>query len=229
MKLLLVEDDEQLASAMAQGLREEGHEVDVCTGGADAIAQAVAVSYDLIILDWLLPQVDGLTVLQTWRNRGLSMPVLMLTARGTVADRVTGLRNGADDYMIKPFDFEELLARIDVLRRRMTDAPVPQVAEIALDTARRTMRCRGKEVALTAREFALALVLHEHENDVCPRANLLADVWGADYEGDPHVVDVYVGYLRRKLADAGAVNARIETVRGIGFSLRTDRSAKDAA
>lgn len=221
MKILLVEDDELLASALSQGLAEEGHHVDLCTSGAEAIAQGVALDYDLAILDWQLPDVDGLTVLRTWRKRDLRMRVLMLTARGTLDDRVTGLRSGADDYMVKPFEFEELLARLEVLRRRTAEVPVPPPSEIDFDVRRRTLVCHGKEVALTAREYALALALFESKDQVCSRSHLLAAVWGADYEGDAHIVDVYVGYVRRKLADAGADSIAIRTVRGLGFCLES--------
>jgi len=229
MNVLLVEDDEALASALSQGLREEGHRVDLCTNGAEAIAQGVAAAYDLAILDWMLPDVDGLTVLRTWRKRDMKMLVMMLTARGTVDDRVAGLRGGADDYMVKPFEFEELLARIEVLQRRRADVQATPADQISFDARRRTLICRGKEVVLTAREFALALALFENKDHVCARSQLLAAVWGADYDGDPHIVDVYVGYLRRKLLDAGAATIGIRTVRGLGFCLESPGSLGSAA
>jgi len=221
MKLLLVEDEERLVRVLSKGLREEGHQVDTCTRGDDAIMQGGAIDYDVVILDWMLPDIDGLTVLRTWRGRGLRMPVMMLTARGAIAERVTGLRTGADDYMVKPFDFDELLARLEALRRRAVGDATRHAGDVELDARRRALICGSIEVGLTAREYALALALFERLGDLCTRTQLLAAVWGNQFGGDANVVDVYVGYLRRKLAETGATMVSIRTVRGHGFCMET--------
>lgn len=216
MRVLLVEDDDKMARLVHRGLTEEGHQVDVCQRGADAAAQALAVGYDAIILDWGLPDLDGVSVLRGWRQRGVAAPVLMLTARGTVGERVTGLRAGADDYLVKPFDFEELLARLDALGRR-AGSRLPDVGALRIDERRRTIACGDREEALTNREWQLLRVFVEHAGDVLTRTELLARVWGRDFDGEPNVVDVYVGYLRGKLARAGAAHVAVRAVRGVGF------------
>lgn len=218
MRLLLVEDDERMATLVTRGLTEEGHQVDRCSRGGDAALQALAVSYDVIVLDWGLPDLDGVEVLRRWRARGVASPVLMLTARGAVGERVTGLRAGADDYLVKPFDFDELLARLDALHRRATGAR-PSLGPIALDDHRRTIRNGDREQTLTNREWQLLLVFVEHLGDVLGRAELLDRVWGRDFTGEPNVVDVYVGYVRAKLAEIGAHEIAIRTVRGVGYRL----------
>ncbi len=221
VKLLLVEDEAQMARLLQRGLVEEGHQVDVCAKGEDAAVQAKNVAYDIILLDWSLPDVDGLTVLRRWREAGLSTPVLMLTARGSTGEKVTGLRAGADDYLVKPFDFDELLARIDALRRRgLGTSANPQVGAVTLDVRKRAIVRGDKEAVLTAREFALANELWTHAGDVLSRSRLLSAVWGSDFDGMPNVVDVYVGYLRTKLTDVGANDVEIAAVRGIGYRLR---------
>ena len=219
MKLLLVEDEERLARLLTRGLTEEGHQVDVCANGADGLAQGLALDYDAAILDWALPDLDGLSVLRGWRARAVRFPVLMLTARGSVPERVQGLRAGADDYLVKPFDFDELLARLEALQRRGGDRVTLQVGDLALDTRRRALICAGREATLTAREHALALSLFEHAGDVLTRSELLATVWGPHFDGEPNIVDVYIGYLRRKMTELGA-GAGIRTVRGVGFRLQ---------
>ena len=219
MKLLLVEDETRLARAIARGLTEEGHTVDACELGADAIAQGLALDYDVAILDWSLPDADGLTVLRTWRARGCTMPVLMLTARASVPERVAGLRAGADDYMGKPFDFDELLARLEALHRRSTTAAALRAGEVELDAQRRVLSHAGAEAPLTAREFALMRLLFERVGDVCTRTELLSGVWGTSFDGEANVVDVYIGYLRKKLTEIYADRLTIATVRGVGFRL----------
>lgn len=219
MRLLLVEDEARLARTLVQGLREEGHAVDHCATAADARTQAVALEYDVILLDWMLPDGDGLELLRGWRRRGLRAPVLMLTARGTVPERVTGLRAGADDYLAKPFDFEELLARVEALHRRAAGGlEARQAGDVELDGRRRTLRAGPREVPLTAREYQLALELFSRPGEVVTRSSLLAAVWGQSFDGDPNVLDVYVGYLRAKLQELGARTA-IATARGTGFRL----------
>jgi len=218
MRILLVEDDEKMARLIHRGLGEEGHQIDVCRRGGDAAAQAAAVGYDAIVLDWGLPDVDGVSVLRGWRDRGITTPVLMLTARGGVGERVTGLRAGADDYLVKPFDFDELLARLDALHRRAAGSTLA-LGALVIDERRRALVLAGREEALTNREWQLLRVLVEHGGDVLTRAELLGRVWGRDFDGEPNVVDVYVGYLRAKLAKVGADHVAIRAVRGVGFRL----------
>lgn len=220
MKLLLVEDEERLARSLVRGLTEEGHAVDLCALGGDALAQGAALDYDAVILDWMLPDVDGLTVLRTWRAAGLRTPVLMLTARGTVPEKIQGLRAGADDYLTKPFDFDELLARLEALHRRAEGVEGARaLGDVTLDPRRRTLSRGERHVSLTAREYALATEFFAHAGDVLTRSELLDRVWGARFDGEPNIVDVYVGYLRRKLADLGAEELALRTVRGVGYRL----------
>lgn len=221
MKLLLVEDEPKMARMLQRGLSEEGHEVDVCASGEDAKTQAQSVTYDVVLLDWALPDVDGLTLLRGWRSTGLATPVLMLTARGSIGEKVTALRSGADDYVVKPFDFDELLARLEALVRRGGAPGTPTCGSVSVDPRRRTFKRGDQEVDLTAREFALALELFSHPGEVLTRARLLSAVWGTTFDGAPNVVDVYVGYLRVKLGQLSATDVEIGTVRGVGYRLTT--------
>lgn len=220
MKILLVEDEEKLAQHLLRGLREEGHQVDWCANGRDARGQATDIDYDVVVLDWTLPDIDGLAVLRTWRREGMRTPVIMLTARGTVGERVSGLRTGADDYMVKPFDFEELVARLEALHRRSVGAlDTYQTGAVRLDGKRRSIESGGAEIELTAREFALARELFSRSGEVLSRSSLLSAVWGSGFGGDPNILDVYVGYLRNKLAALGDTGVELRTVRGVGFRL----------
>jgi DNA-binding response OmpR family regulator len=224
MRILLVEDEPAIARNLTRGLQEEGHTVDRCDTGADALEQGRALPYDVVLLDWMLPDLDGLAVLRAWRREGLRTPVIMLTARGTTPEKVAGLRAGADDYLPKPFDFEELLARIAaVVRRSQGETLRATVGDLHLDGRRRALVRGEAEASLTGREFALASAFFARPGDVLTRAELLRRVWGDDFDGEPNVVDVYVGYLRRKLAlleDAeGAAALRLSTVRGLGWRL----------
>jgi DNA-binding response OmpR family regulator len=224
MKILLVEDEARLARSIVRGLTEEGHQVDLCALGGDALAQGAALAYDVAVLDWSLPDIDGLAVLRAWRAAGVRTPVLMLTARGTVPERVQGLRAGADDYLTKPFDFEELLARMEALHRRAEGVDGARaVGDVTLDPRRRTLSRGDRSVALTAREYSLAAELFAHAGDVLTRTALLDRVWGSRAEAEPNVVDVYVGYLRRKLADLGAEGVTLRAVRGVGYRLEAAR------
>jgi two-component system OmpR family response regulator len=221
MKLLLVEDEEKMARLLQRGLMEAGHQVDVCQRGEDALEQARRIDYDTVLLDWNLPDLDGLAVLRRWREQGLRTPVLMLTARGTVGEKVMGLRAGADDYLVKPFAFEELLARLEALHRR-GDAQglAQQVGPLVLDSRRRVLRHGEREEPLTGREFALFSELASHVGEVLPRSTLLSHVWGDNFDGPPNIVDVYVGYLRGKLKKlAVEPGVSIQAVRGVGFRL----------
>ena len=223
MRILLVEDTRKLAEIVARGLREEGHQVDMVMRGHDAREQGLSLDYDVVILDWMLPDLDGIEVLRDWRAHGLQVPVLMLTARGSTPEKVTGLRAGADDYLAKPFDFEELLARVEALHRRNAGVDRPRlVGDVTLDVRSRQLSGPEGSVDLTSREFALASHLFERVGDVVTRAELLASVWGPNYDGEPNIVEVYVGYVRKKLKKTGASATQIQTVRGVGYRLRSD-------
>lgn len=218
MRLLLVEDEPKMARMLAQGLREENYHVDTCTRADDAERQASAVGYDGIILDWSLPDGDGVSLLRRWRDQGLRTPVLMLTARGSTGERVTGLKAGADDYLVKPFDFEEFLARVEALLRRGGNSSTrTQLGSATLDAARRLLRGPAAEIELTTREYALVHVFFSHVGEVLSRGALLRAAWGDDFDHTQNVVDVYVGYLRTKLANAGITDCEIVSVRGVGY------------
>lgn len=219
MKLLVVEDDERTGQLLQRGLTEEGHQVDRCIHAVDAERQAKVVGYDVIVLDWGLPDVDGVALLRRWRDAGLATPVLMLTARGSVGERVTGLRAGADDYLVKPFDFDELIARIEALHRRAAGVAMDRVGDLVIDVAARMLVCGARREALTNREWQLWLALAEHRGDVLTRSQLLAKVWGAEFDGEPNVVDVYIGYVRGKLAKLGTKSVHLRAVRGLGYRL----------
>lgn len=221
MKLLLVEDEARLAQVLAQGLSEEGHAVDHCADVASAQRQARDIDYDVIVLDWMLPDGDGVSLLRRWRDGGLRTPVLMLTARGSVGERVTGLKAGADDYLTKPFAFAELVARIEALHRRESgQLDTFRAGPAQIDGHRRTLSGPEGELGLTPREYELARELFGHAGDVSSRSHLLASVWGSHFDGDPNVLDVYIGYLRGKLSRVAGESVKIEAVRGIGFRLR---------
>jgi two-component system OmpR family response regulator len=219
LKLLLVEDEERTARALSRGLAEEGHQADVCATGGEARAQAQDVSYDVILLDWSLPDVDGITLLREWRARGLRTPVLFLTARGSTGEKVTGLRTGADDYLVKPFEFAELLARIEALARRGGAESTAAIGPLKLDPRRRAFMRDDRAETLTPREYALASELATHQGEVLSRTRLLKTVWGSEFEGHANVVDVYVGYLRAKIGRLAPEGVRIEAVRGVGYRL----------
>jgi two-component system OmpR family response regulator len=220
VRFLVVEDDDKLARAMVRGLRHEGYAVDRASDGAAALMQTAVYEYDAVILDLMLPGRDGFDVCRTLRERGRWVPVLMLTARRGVDDRIRGLDAGADDYLAKPFDFGELLARLRALLRR---APAERPAQLSagdlvLDPASHEVHRDGVSVELTAREFAVLEYLLRRAGDVVTRTDLLEHVWDENYFGSTNVVDVYVGYLRRKLEQPFG-RPLIHTVRGVGFRL----------
>jgi two-component system, OmpR family, response regulator len=216
VRLLVVDDDPKLAGAVARGLRAEGHAVDVAADGDAALVQAAVWEYDAIILDVMLPGRDGIEVLRALRERGDWAPVLLLTARGGVRDRIRGLDTGADDYLAKPFDFGELLARLRALARRAPAArpALLEAGALSVDPAAHEVRLAGEPVALTAREFAVLEYLVRRAGETVTRAALLEHVWDENFIGSTNVVDQYVGSLRRKLGPAV-----IHTVRGVGFKL----------
>jgi two-component system OmpR family response regulator len=218
VRLLLVDDDLKLARALARGLRRRGYAVDLSEDGEAALRRAAVYDYDVVVLDVMLPGTDGFAACRALRARGDAVPVLMLTARDAVDDRIRGLDAGADDYLPKPFDFGELLARVRALLRRGPAARPPElrVGDLVVDPAAHEVRRAGRRVELTAREFALLEYLARHPGEVVSRTRLLDHVWDENFEGSTNVVDVYVGYLRRKLG-----RPAIATVRGVGFRLET--------
>lgn len=224
MRILVVEDEPRMNQLLRRGLTEDGHTVDACRTAADA-RQCVRYSdYDAIVLDWGLPDEDGLSLLRQWRAEGVGTPVLMLTARGTSGETVLGLRTGADDYLTKPFDFEEFVARLEALHRRAGGGATGDVelGDVSFRRAKRELARGETTVPLTGREFQLLSALAERGGDVLPRVELMAKVWGPNFDGEPNVVDVYVGYLRSKLRQLGAERVSINTVRGTGYRLVVD-------
>jgi DNA-binding response OmpR family regulator len=222
MRILLVEDYAPLARSVAQGLREAGYAVDVSGDGEEALALAETNPYDALVLDLMVPRMDGLTILRRLRASGAETPVLVVTARDQIPDRVAGLDTGADDYLVKPFAFDELLARLRaVIRRRyQTSKSVLHVGDLEIDSAARTVRRGGRGIVLSAREFALLEYLALRRGQVVTRSEVWEHVYDFAAEPSSNVVDVYVGYLRRKLADGeGGAPRLIHTHRGLGYSL----------
>lgn len=225
MRVLLVEDHKPLVRALRQGLEEEGFAVDVAFDGEEADYKAKSANYDVIILDLMLPKKDGITLLQQWRRNGLSAHVLVLTARGTLDDKVRGLDTGADDYLTKPFDLEELLARIRALVRREHHVkdPVLRVHDLEIDTATRTVKRAGQAIHLTPREYALLEFLAFHRGRVVSRTMIWEHLYDEHDETTSNVVDVYIRYLRNKI-DKGFEPALILTRWGEGYMLRGDEA-----
>jgi DNA-binding response OmpR family regulator len=215
-RILIVEDEPRLVSFLEKGLKANGFTTFVAADGASAVIAAANEEFDLMILDLGLPDIDGLDVLRQVREHGEHLPVIILTARDEVSDKVSGLDRGADDYVTKPFRFEELLARVRARLRSggTAETTVLEVGEVELDLRTRHATVRGRTVELTAREFTMLETLMRHPGHVLTREQLLSHVWGYDYDPGSNVVDVYVGYLRRKLGDEV-----IETVRGMGYRL----------
>jgi two-component system OmpR family response regulator len=226
VRVLIVEDELKLASLLRRGLVEEAHAVDVARTGEDAIWMAGATEYDAIVLDLMLPGVDGVEVCRRLRAGGVWAPVLMLTARDGVEDRIGGLDAGADDYLTKPFAFAELLARLRALARRgAVERPaVLEVGDLRLDPATRKVWRAGAEIELSPKEFALLETFMRRPGRVLSRYELLEHAWDYDYERRSNVTDVYVRYLREKV-DRPFGRASIETVRGAGYRLRADGGA----
>jgi DNA-binding response OmpR family regulator len=228
MRVLIVEDDRRLAAALRRGLREAGLTADAVFDGEDAVAAATATSYDVILLDILLPSIDGFEVARRLRKGGLHSPILVLTARGSVDDRVAGLESGADDYLAKPFEIREVVARIRALARRHLAGRTALLTagNIALDTASHRLQVGHRPVDLTAKEFAVLEYFMLNPGRVLSHERIIENVWSYDFEGDRNLVEVYVGRLRRKITGAGAPDPFC-TLRGAGyrFGIPADRVA----
>lgn len=221
MKILLVEDEPKTGEYLRQGLSEAGFVVDWTQDGAEGLQLALQSFYDLVILDVMLPSLDGWQVLQSLRSRGLQMPVLFLTARDDVTDRIKGLELGADDYLIKPFSFAELLARVRTILRRgrgSAEATTLHVADLELDLLRRRVHRSGRRIDLTAKDFGLLELLMRRQGEVLPRSLIASQVWDMNFDSDSNVIEVAVRRLRVKI-DEGHDMKLIHTVRGMGYVL----------
>ena len=218
-RILIAEDEARIASFLEKGLRANGFATEVAAEGEEALRRARSEDFDLLILDLGLPGMDGFDVLRELRKAGRQLPVVVLTARDSVSDTVAGLEGGADDYITKPFRFEELLARVRVRLRgeRVAEPTVLRVSGATLDLRTRQVIVEGGALDLSAREFALAEILFRHPGQVLSREQLLSHVWGYDFDPGSNIVDVYVGYLRKKLG-----KERIASVRGMGYRLEKD-------
>lgn len=223
MRVLVVEDEPGMAGFIRQGLHEQGYVVDVAKDGREGLEYALLSEYDVILLDIMLPYKDGLEVLGDMRDHGVKTPVLLLTAKSEIQARVRGLDTGADDYLVKPFAFSELLARMRALLRRppLQADPVLSVGDLSMDVAKHKVSRERQEIYLSPREFALLEMLLRHPNQVLSRTQIAQRVWNLDYYAESNVVDVYIGYLRRKI-DRGFRYPLIHTVRGIGYLLTAE-------
>lgn len=221
-RILIVEDEPRIAAFLEKGFRANGFTATIIRDGRDAIALAIEEDFDLVILDLGLPGKDGLTVLEELRGQGFQSPIVILTARDDINDKVVGLEHGADDYVTKPFHFDELLARVRARLRTspamapVTEKMVLQMGHLTLDLRTRRVQVGDRPVELSAREFTLAETFLRHPDQVMSREQLLNHVWGYDYDPGSNIVDVYVGYLRKKLGED-----LIETVRGVGYRMRS--------
>jgi heavy metal response regulator len=223
VRILVVEDEEKVASFIRKGLEEEHYAVDVALDGEEGLSMAQLNPYDLLVLDLMLPLLDGYRLLQRLRSEGVGTPVLILTARDGVGDKVRGLDLGADDYLTKPFAFAELLARVRALLRRGKPqrSPVLKVADLTIDPASRRVTRGGTPIELTAKEYALLEYLMRHAGQVLTRTMISEHVWDQTFDSYTNVIDVYVNYLRKKV-DQGFEPKLIHTIRGVGYSLREE-------
>jgi DNA-binding response OmpR family regulator len=226
MKILLVEDEARLATAVRRVLDEEGYATDWAADGADGLSRAENNEYDVLVLDVMLPFYDGYEIARRLRSDGSTVPILMLTARDGIQDRVRGLDSGADDYLVKPFALAELLARVRALSRRArmgsaSEAPLLEVGDLVLDLRSREARRGTRRIELTAREFALLETLMRHPAQVMTRSQLLDSVWSYDAVTESNIVDIYIHYLRNKV-DKGFDKKLLRTVRGMGYAIRAE-------
>jgi two-component system OmpR family response regulator len=220
VKVLIVEDDAKLARFLCRVMTEEGWAADLCTSGSDGVAQAKTGLYDVVVLDWMLPDGDGLHVCKELRKAGIVTPILMLTARGETRERVLGLDSGADDYMVKPFEVEELVARVKALTRRNASFANLKVGELEIDRLGRRAYLKGQALDLTSREYALLLYFANGAGKTISRTALLSHVWEQSFDPGSNLIEVHISRLRDKL---GEYSWMIETVRGVGYRLRSDK------
>lgn len=220
MRLLVVEDEAAIADFLHRGLSEAGYAVDLAVDGDEVMDWIAVATYDCIVLDWMLPGRDGIAICRELHERGIRTPILMLTARDTIDDRVVGLDAGADDYLIKPFAFPELLARVRALLRRepLNQNPILQIADLSLDPAKRTVERAGQPIALTSKEFSLLAFMLRRANTVLTREMIGEHVWNYDFDHLTNVIDVHIRALRRKIDDPFPVKL-IHTVRGVGYRI----------
>ena len=223
MRILVVEDEKKVASFIKQGLEEEGYAVDAAADGEEGLVLALTRVHDLIILDIRLPKMDGLRVLQALRHDSVTAPVLLLTVRATIEDKVLGLDAGADDYLTKPFAFQELVARVRALLRRRSEGEptVLRIGDLRLDPARRTVTRGDEKIDLTPREFALLDYFMRNPGRVLTRTMIAEHVWDYSFDTSTNVIDVYVNYLRKKV-DAGREPKLLHTIRGVGYVLKAE-------
>ena len=220
MRILAIDDDPEILSVIRRGLAYEGYTVDTAADGTEALTKAREREPDLVILDIMMPEIDGIEVAKRLRKGG-DVPILMLTAKGTVADKVVGLESGADDYLVKPFAFDELLARVKALlrRRQPGEGEVLRFSDLSLNTATREVKRGNEFIELTAQEFTLLELFMRHPRQVLKRDIVYEKVWGYNFEGISNVIEVYIRYLRSKL-EAGDRTRLIHTVRGVGYVLK---------
>lgn len=223
MRLLIAEDEVDLNQVIVKKLRSEGYSVDACFDGEEALAYLTGADYDAAILDIMMPVMDGLETVRRLRSAGKNTPVIFLTARDTIADKVTGLNLGANDYVVKPFSFDELIARIGAVTRTVSGSAstTVQVADLSLDTAAHQVQRGGESVHLTAKEYQLLEYLMLNRGRVLSREKILNHVWGYDYYGGENIIDVYMNYLRKKI-DHGHDTKLLHTIRGMGYVLREE-------
>lgn len=223
MRVLIVEDERDLNRILYKTLTAEGYSVDACYDGIEALDYLSGAQYDVVILDVMMPRMDGLEVLRRMRDAGNDTPVIMLTAKDSVPDRVRGLDGGADDYLVKPFSFDELMARIRVVTRKRSGAAtnVFTLADLVVDASAHTVTRGGRPIALSSKEFSLLEYLIRNKGTVLSRESIENNLWNYDYSGGSNVVDVYISYLRRKI-DSGFDRKLIQTVWGVGWVLREE-------
>lgn len=223
MRVLVVEDERDLNRILVKTLAAEGYSADACYDGVEAMEYLSGAQYDVVILDVMMPRMDGMELLRRMRDAGNNTPVIMLTAKDSVPDRVRGLDSGADDYIVKPFSFDELLARIRVVTRKHTGAAtnVFTVADLVVDTSAHTVVRGGRAISLSSKEFSLLEYLIRNKGTVLSRESIENNLWNYDYSGGSNVVDVYISYLRRKI-DSGFAQKLIQTVWGVGWVLREE-------
>jgi len=224
MRILIVEDDRKVGAFLEKGLKEENYAVDLCRNGDEALFEAQVNSYDVIILDIMLPGEDGFTICRKLRDKSILTPIIMLTAKDTLEDKITGLTEGADDYLTKPFSFEELLARIRALFRRNQDYKTGKltVGDLVLDPIKRTVTRAGKTILLSGKEYALLEYLMRNKDRILSQSMIIEHVWDRNYDGASNVVNVYINHLRDKIDKDNEVKL-IKTIRGHGYKIDEDK------